>query len=132
MDNNKDDKKSENTFEALGITVGIPGQETHYGESIDESTTISREGKDALEQKIKDIEKRTGEVEKIVNESERRTKNVSNFMTVVTYAVLIAFTFAFATFCIDYFKTSHDRYENFIEKINELNFRVKVLENKKK
>jgi len=123
-------KDIEKTFEALG-TPGYPGYGTSYGKSVDESVTVGKEGKDALEQKIEDIEKRTSEVERIVNESERRTKNVSNFMTVVTYAVLVAFTFAFATFCIDYFKNNYERYENFTKRIDDLNMRLRILENKK-
>ena len=122
-------KKIKDTFEALGIP-GYPGHGTYYGESVDESTTFGKEGKEAIDQKIKDIESRTDAVEKVVSDAERRMKNTSNFMTVVTYAVLVAFTFAFATFCIDYFKSSYERFEGLSHKISDIDIRLKIIENK--
>jgi hypothetical protein len=86
-----------------------------------------------MEKKIKNemakLEEKTSKVKKVVDESERRTKNTSNFMTIVTYAVLIAFTFAFITFCLNYLK-NNEQFNNYLERISKLEYRVESLEKK--
>ncbi len=122
MTTDKNKKKIKDTFEALGIIAATLGQGT-YGKSVDESSTAGSQEGNIFEQKIKEIGKKTRDIENLVSESERRLEKLSQFMTVVAFGALIAFTIATVTVCIDYLNNT--------KKVDGLNARIEILENKK-
>lgn len=129
MGADKKDNKIKDTFEALGVIAANLGAGT-YGKGVDESFTTGEQGGNIFEQKIKEIKERTDDIEKSVNESEKRIRSTSQFVTVVAFAALVAFAVATVTVCLDYLNNTYGKYRNFNERVDSINSRLKILEMK--
>ena len=132
MDTNKDDKKIKDTFEVFGITAGTPGPETYYGESADESSTTDTTKRiDALEQKTEKLKEKASQIEKSLLRSEKNQDKAINFIMGIAGVIIVAFFLAIIPLLFDYYKNNAERYEKFTKRIDNLDIRVKILENKK-
>jgi hypothetical protein len=131
MVTDKDDKKIKDTFEALGVTAGTPGPETYYGESADESSTTDTTKRiDVLEQKTEKLEDKASQIEKSLLRSEKNQDKAINFIMGIAGVIIVAFFLAIIPLLFDYYKNNAERYENYTRRIDKLDMRLEILENK--
>lgn len=93
--------------------------ETTYGTAEGKTSieTTSTEKINALEKKISNLRKETNKIKEDLAESRRKIQTIDW----ITKAVFVAVSIAFMLVALDYFKYNEERYEKFIDKIDEIN-----------
>lgn len=103
--------------------------ESSSSEATSETDTSRRI--DVLEKKTEKLESKADEIGKSLEKSEKKQDKAINFIMTIAGAIVVAFFLALIPLLFDYYKDNAERYENFTKRIDNLDMRVKTLENKK-
>ncbi|MFA6160330.1 MAG: hypothetical protein WC678_04585 [Parcubacteria group bacterium] len=124
----KNEKNKSNSI-ATGIVIASSGDAKTEKTISDIPLDVKRVI--VLEQKTKDLEDKAKEIEKSLIKSERNQDKALNFMMGIAGVIVVAFFLALIPLLFDYYKDNAERYENYTKRIDRLDIRMDILENKK-
>lgn len=75
---------------------------------------------DDMNSRIKDLEKKIGDIEKEAERAHERSRSSSNFIMWIVGAIALGFLILITQVSLDYFKNNQERYERFIDKTEEI------------
>lgn len=91
-------------------------------------TTNDQKRIDVLEEKMKKLDERAIAINKSLSKSEKKQDKALTFMMGIASITIVAFSLALIPLLFDYYKDNAERYEKFIKKIDQIEYRMDSLE----